>query len=291
MTADGQLLRVDGHEHPDLFWAIRGGGGNFGVATQLQLRLHPLPEFVGGMLFLPATAETIAGFIAAAEAAPEELSTIANVMPCPPMPFVPAEHHGRLVIMGMIAYAGSAAAAEAAIAPLRALATPIADLVKPQPYAAMYPPDNDDYHPMSAVRNLFLDRIDRSVAATIVEHLEASDAVMRVAQLRVLGGAMARIPADATAFAHRRRRIMVNVAAIYLDAAEQARYESWVSTFAAAIAQGEAGAYVNFLGVDGPERIHEAYPDATWDRLAAIKRRYDPGNLFRLNQNIPPSGG
>ncbi len=289
MTADGELLRVGVHEHPDLFWAIRGGGGNFGVATQFQLRLHPLPEFVGGMLFLPATAETIAGFIAAAEAAPDELSTIANVMPCPPVPFVPAEHHGRLVIMGMIAHAAPAATAEAAIAPFRAIAPPIVDMVKPQPYAGMYPPDNDDYHPMSAVRNLFLDTLDRSVAATIAEHLGASDAVMRVAQLRVLGGAMARIPADATAFAHRGRRIMVNVAAIYLDPSEQARHESWVSAFAAAIAQGEGGAYVNFLGVDGPARIHDAYPEATWDRLAAIKRRYDPDNLFRLNQNIPPS--
>ena len=101
---------------------------------------------------------------------------------------------------------------------------------------------------------------------------------------------MARVPADATAFAHRGRRIMVNLAAIYLNAGEQARYEGWVSSFAGAIAQGDAAAYVNFLGIDGPARIHEAYPDGTWDRLVAIKRRYDPHNLFRSNQNIPPTG-
>ena len=94
VTADGQLLRADADTHPDLFWAIRGGGGNFGVVTRFQYRLHPVDSVTGGMLVLPATPETIAGFIAAADAAPEELSTIANVMPAPPMPFVPEEHHG-----------------------------------------------------------------------------------------------------------------------------------------------------------------------------------------------------
>ena len=106
VTADGQLLHVDAEHHPELFWAIRGGGGNFGVATRLRFRLHPLDPIVGGMLMLPATPDTIAGFVAEAEAAPEELSTIANIMPAPPLPFVPAEHHGRLVIMATLAYAG-----------------------------------------------------------------------------------------------------------------------------------------------------------------------------------------
>ena len=105
VTADGQLLRVDAESHPDLFWAIRGGGGNFGVATRFQLRLHELDGIVGGMLILPATADTIYGFMAEAEAAPEELSAIANVMPAPPMPFLPPEQHGRLVIFALLAYA------------------------------------------------------------------------------------------------------------------------------------------------------------------------------------------
>jgi FAD/FMN-containing dehydrogenase len=287
VTADGRLLRVDAQNHPDLFWAIRGGGGNFGVATRFQLRLHDLPEFTGGMLILPATPATISGFIAAAEAAPEELSAIANVMPCPPMPFVAAEHHGQLVVMSMIAFAGPAAASEAALAPFRELATPLADMVKAQPYTAMYPPEGDDYHPIAAIRTSFLDTLDRSVAATIMEHLEASNAMMRVAQLRVLGGAMARVPNDATAFAHRDRRIMVNLAALYTETADRTRHEAWVAGFSAALHQGD-GAYVNFLGDDGPARIHEAFPGATYERLVAVKRRYDPDNLFRHNQNIPP---
>jgi len=220
VTADGQLMRVDAESHPDLFWAIRGGGGNFGVATRFQFRLHPVGTIVGGMMMLPATPDVIHSFIALAEAAPEELSTIANVMPAPPMPFVPAEHHGKLVIFAMLCYAGAVEAGERAMAPFRALATPIVDMVKPSRYPDMYPPDDPDYHPIATGRTLFIDSVDRSVAETIVEHLNATNAPMRVAQLRVaqlrvLGGAMARVPVDATAFAHRRSRIMVNVAALY----------------------------------------------------------------------------
>jgi FAD/FMN-containing dehydrogenase len=289
VTADGQLLHVDADTHPDLFWAIRGGGGNFGVATRLRFRLHEVATFVGGMLLLPATPEVIAGFLAEAEAAPEELSTIANVMVAPPMPFVPEEHHGKLVIMALLAYAGDPQAGEQAIAPFRALATPLADLVRPMPYPEIYPPEEGDFHPTAVGRTMFVDAIDRQVAGTIVEYLQASDAPMRVAQLRVLGGAMARIPVDATAFAHRQSRIMVNVAAFYDGPEDRAVRQAWVTDFAAALDQGDPGAYVGFLADDGQARIHQAYPGPTWDRLAAVKRRYDPTNLFRLNHNIPPA--
>ena len=289
VTADGELLRVDAENHPDLFWAIRGGGGNFGVATRFKYRLHDVEQIVGGMLILPLTPEVIAGFIAAAEAAPEELSTIANVMPCPPMPFVPDEQHGKLVVFALLAYAGDPDAGERAVAPFRALATPIADLLKPMPYPEIYPPDSDDYHPLAIARTMFLDHVDLPVATTIVEHLEASDAAMRVAQLRVLGGAMARVPSDATAFAHRKSRIMVAVAAFYEGPDDKPRRQAWVDEFSAALRQGDDGAYVNFLNDEGDARVRAAYPGATWDRLAAVKARYDPANLFRLNQNVPPA--
>jgi FAD/FMN-containing dehydrogenase len=289
VTADGRLLRVHAESHPDLFWAIRGGGGNFGVATRFQFRLHPVGTIVGGMLMLPATPDVIESFVALAEAAPEELSTIANVMPAPPMPFVPAEHHGKLVVLAMLCYAGAVEAGERTLAPFRALATPLADMVKPSRYPEMYPPEDESYHPIATGRTMFIDSVDRRVAETIVEHLNASNAPMRVAQLRVLGGAMARVRVDATAFAHRRSRIMVNVAAVY-DRPDQAPiHEPWVIAFAAALRQGDDGAYVNFLNDDGAARIRAAYPGPTWDRLAEIKRRYDPTNLFRLNHNIPPA--
>jgi FAD/FMN-containing dehydrogenase len=290
VTADGELLRVDAESHPDLFWAIRGGGGNFGVATRFQFRLHEVDEIVGGMLILPATPEIIASFVTEAEAAPEELSTIANVMTAPPMPFLPAEVQGQLVIMAMLVYAGEEVeAGQRAVAPFRALAEPIVDLLKPIPYPEIYPPEDDDFHPTAVARTMFIDSIDRDVSQTILQHLRASDAPMRVAQIRVLGGAMARVPAEATAFAHRSSRIMVNVAAFYEGTEDRAAREAWVSHFAAALRQGEGGAYVGFLGEEGEERVREAYPKSTWDRLAEIKRRYDPTNVFRLNQNIPPA--
>ncbi|HKW78564.1 MAG TPA: FAD-binding oxidoreductase [Candidatus Limnocylindria bacterium] len=294
VTAEGRTLRVDATSHPDLFWAIRGGGGNFGVATRFQYRLHEVPQIVGGMLLLPATVESVAGFIAAAEAAPEELSTIANVMIAPPMPFVPAEHHGKLGIMALMCYAGDAASGERAVAPFRALATPFVDLVKRMTYPEMYPPEDPAYHPVAAGRTLFVDRIDRGVARTILEHIEAhmrgSKAQLAVAQLRVLGGAAARVPADATAYAHRASRIMVNVAALYDPASDDAAvHEAYVDEFAGALRQRDTGVYVNFLTGDDEAHVRAAYPGGTWDRLASVKRRYDPTNLFRLNQNIPPA--
>jgi FAD/FMN-containing dehydrogenase len=290
VTADGQFLRVDAQTHPDLFWALRGGGGNFGVATRFQFRLHELKTAVGGMLILPATPEVIAGFIAEAEAAPEELSTIANVMPAPPMPFLPADQHGQLVIFALLVYAGEVQAGERALAPFRALAEPLADMLKPMRYPEIFQPVEEGYHPKAIGHTMFVDRIDGDAAEAIVEHLQKSDAAIRVAQLRVLGGAMARVPVEATAFAHRGRRIMVNVAAFYEGPEDQAVREAWVAEFAAALHQGEGGAYVNFLGDEGADRVREAYPGSTWERLTAIKARYDPTNLFRLNQNIPPAG-
>ena len=290
VTSDGTLRHVDAETHPDLFWAIRGGGGNFGVVTRLRYRLHSLPSVVGGILVLPATAETVAGFIAAAEAAPEELSTIANVMPAPPMPFLPEAVQGQLVILAMMAYAGDPAAGEAVYAPFRALAAPHADLVREMAYPELFPTEEDDaYHPTVAAHTLFLDRIDRPVADTIMEYLRSSEAPFRFAQLRVLGGAMARVPADATAFAHRASRILAVVGAFLAGPEDRAPREAWLAEFVAAIRQGDLGAYVNFLGDESADRVHAAYPGATWDRLAAVKAACDPTNLFRRNQNVPPA--
>jgi FAD/FMN-containing dehydrogenase len=289
VTADGQLLRVDADNHPDLFWAIRGGGGNFGVATRLQFRLHEVGTVTGGMLILPATPEVIAGFIAEAEAAPEELSGIVNVMVAPPMPFLPAELHGQLILLALLVHAGPVEDGERAVAPFRALATPLADLLHPMPYPEIYPPEEGSFHPTAVGRTMFVDGVDRGTAETILEYLQASDAAVRVAQLRVLGGAMARVPVDATAFAHRRSRIMANVAAFYQGPDDKLVREAWVAEFAAALRQGDDGAYVGFLASEDPSAVRQSYPAPTWDRLAAIKRRYDPTNLFRLNHNIPPA--
>jgi FAD/FMN-containing dehydrogenase len=288
VTADGRVLQVDAETHPDLFWAIRGGGGNFGVATRFRYRLHELPSIVGGMLLLPGSAEVIEALVATAEAAPEELSLIANVMVAPPMPFLPPAAHGQLVVMTLLCYAGDAEAGERALAPFRALADPIADMVQPMPYAGLFEPADDMEVVEESARSLFMDGVDSRAATAIVEQLRATTAPMAVAQLRVLGGAMARVPAEATAFAHRDRRVMAGVGCVYQDAGERPTHEAWADGFAAAL-RGGPGVYVNFLSNEGPDRAREAYPGRTWDRLVEVKRRYDPGNLFRLNQNIPPT--
>ena len=298
VTADGELVTADAEHHPDLFWALRGGGGNFGVATRFKYRLHELPQITGGMLVLPATAETVAAFMAAAEGAPEELSAIVNVMTCPPLPFVPEEHHGSIVIFALMCYAGEADAGEAAMAPFRAVAEPLGDLVRPMTYPELFPaeeapPADESADPSMvpgfAALTLFTDRIGPEESALIVERLGWSDAPMRVAQLRVLGGAMARVAPDATAFAHRQQRVMVNVAAMYAGPTDRVVKEAWVRDLASALSRGNGAAYVNFVNDEGPDRVRAAYPGATWDRLAAVKARYDPENVFRRNHNIAPA--
>jgi len=287
VTADAKLLYVDARRHPDLFWAIRGGGGNFGVVTRFKFRLHEVDRILGGTLILPATREIIASFAAAAEAAPEELSTIASVMKAPPLPALPTEAHGKLVIIARMVYAGDVGAGERAIAPFRRLAKPVADMVKPMRYAELYEPDAGR-HPVASIHTMFVDTIDGAAAQTIIDHLHTSTAKMAAVEIRVLGGAMARVSADATAFAHRGSRIMVNIAAMYERPDEAVVHQSWADTVADALRQGDAGAYVGFLRDEGAVRVREAYPGATWERLVAIKNRYDPVNLFRLNHNIPP---
>jgi FAD/FMN-containing dehydrogenase len=288
VTADGELVTVDAESHGDLFWAIRGGGGNFGVAARLRYRLHPVDRIVGGMLFLPATPEVVEGFMVEAARAGDDLSTIANVMTAPPMPFIPAELHGSSIVMAFLVYAGDVDAGEAAIAPFRALAEPLADMVRPMAYPEMYPPEPEAYEVLAASHTGFVDAFDDDDASAIIEWLGEPVGQARVVQLRTLGGATATVPEDATAFAHRSRAIMVNIATLFQDETEREASQSWVDTMTTRLHGGDATGYVNFLG-DEPDRVRHAYPGATWDRLRAVKARYDPTNLFRLNQNIPPA--
>jgi FAD/FMN-containing dehydrogenase len=288
VTADGQVLQVDETSHPDLFWAIRGGGGNFGVATKFRFRLHELGQIVGGMLVQPVSEEAILAIMDAGATAPEALSFIANVMPCPPLPFVPEERHGELVIFSLVCWSGPVEEADAVLAPIRAAAEPLADLLQPMAYPGMYGPEDPDYHPLAVSRNLFMDGVDADDARTMVEALRASDSPMRVVQLRPLGGAMARVASGATAFAHRDRAVMANVAAFYAGPEDVEAKTAWVDRLTEALRDGSA-AYVNFVGDEGADRVRDAYPGATYERLAEIKRRYDPDNLFRRNQNVAPA--
>jgi FAD/FMN-containing dehydrogenase len=289
VTADGELLEVNEEAHPDLFWALRGGGGNFGVVTRLRFRLHEVDEVVGGMLLLPASAELITELVAAAEAAPEELSVIANVMNAPPMPFIPAEQHGKPVVMALMVYAGDAEGGERAIAPIRALATPLADTVRPIRYPQMYEGPEGPAPARMAGTNVLVDAFAPGAAEAILEHLESATARMAAAQLRVLGGAIARVPDDATAFGYRGANMMVNVVAMHESLGEGPEHDAWATSLATALSDGAPAAYVGFLGDEGEQGVRRAYPPATLERLAEMKRQYDPDNLFRLNLNVAPA--
>ncbi len=231
VTANGAVVQASEDSDPDLFWAIRGGEGNFGVATRLKLRLAEVSQIVGGMLILPASPQVITGFLEAANAAPEDLSTIANVMIAPPMPFLPEEAHGKPIVIGQFAYAGPVEEAEAVFAPFRVLAKPLADMVRPMRYPELYEGPEQEAR-FAAGTNFFADLLDPAAAEAILEQLPKSTAPMKVVQLRVLGGAAARVPNDATAFAHRDRVQFVNVAATYMDAGEKEVHDAWVDDVA-----------------------------------------------------------
>ena len=288
VTADGKLHTVDATHEPDLFWAIRGGGGNFGVVTRLQFQARELAAFTGGLLVLPGTAETIAAFTAAAQAAPEALSTIATVMPAPPAPFIPDAYRGQPVIFAMMAYAGPDGMAEAAMVPFRAL-SPLFDAVKPGPLLSLYEDGPMEPPGFPETRTFFVDRVSKDDAQTILGFLTESDSVLRLVQIRVLGGAANRVAVADTAYAHRGAPILLYVANFYSDKADRPKRREWADDLMSALQQGREGAYVNFLGDEGAARTRSAYPGATWERLRRIKRQYDPQNLFRRNQNIPPA--
>jgi FAD/FMN-containing dehydrogenase len=289
VSADGEILEVDEGTHPDLFWALRGGGGNFGVATRLRFRLHEVDQVVGGMLVLPASVEVITGLVDVADAAPEELSMIANIIKAPPMPFIAAERHGTPVVMVSMVYAGDAEAGAPAIAPIRALAPPLADMVRPIRYQQMYEGPEHPRPGFDAGTNLLVNGFAPGAPEAILEHLQTSTAHIAYAQLRVLGGAMARVPDGATAFGHRGAKMMLNIAAMYGNPDEGPEHKAWVSSLATALSDGTGGAYVGFLGDDGDQSVRLAYPPATLERLAEVKRRYDPDNLFRRNLNVHPA--
>lgn len=289
VTADGQIRHVDAENEPELFWAVRGAGANFGVVTRMQYRLHELRTVYSGLLVLPATPEVVTEYAELSLAAPEELTSIGNMFLAPPLPFIPEDKVGTPVLLTMMLYAGEGEAAEQAVAPFRNLATPVVDLIEQIPYPNIYPDDENYGGHFGADRSLFMDTIDIADAKLMLEQIKSSTADMAVVQIRPLGGATARVPRDATAYAHRGRDFMVQLAALYSDLDTAQEHYRWINELIVALQKGVPGVYVNFLGDDSKARIHEAYPEATWTRLRAAKRAYDPTNLFRVNNNIPPA--
>jgi FAD/FMN-containing dehydrogenase len=285
VTASGDVLEVDADRHPDLFWALRGGGGNFGVVTRMTLRLSEVPSIVGGMLVLPAQPDVLAGLVELAAAAPDELSVIVNAMKAPPAPFLPASLHGRPIVVAMPVYAGASAEGERLVNEIRGLAVPLADSVRTMPYHEIYEGGGGPERAPLATRNGFTAAFGHAEASLVLDRLAEAATPVASTQIRVLGGAVARVADDATAFAHRQSPMLVITGAVDEDIAAAS---AWAQGTAEALNLPAGGAYVNYLSDDTEETVRRAYPPATLARLREVKRAYDPGNVFRLNRNVTP---
>jgi FAD/FMN-containing dehydrogenase len=290
VTADGREITASAESHPDLFWAVRGGGGNFGVVTRFVYRLYPVGEILGGALFMPATREVLRSLVPIASSAPEELTTISFAMHLPPAPFVPAELIGTPAIAIMFVWSGDPAAGQAALEPFRQVATPLVEMAMPMPYPGIYALlAQAEQRSLVLHRSRFLSTLDDDAVDAILAAMAAPSSPAAMVQVRVLGGAMGRVAADATAFAHRGAAVMATIITPFQDPATEAAQRAWTDGLHEALGANDVGVYSNFLEVEGDERIRAAYPGGTYERLADVKRRYDPSNLFRLNQNIRPA--
>lgn len=291
VTAAGELLHVDADSHPDLFWALRGGGGNFGVVTRFRYRLLPVERVVAGLLILPATPATIAAFLEASVAAPEGLSGMISVTVAPPMPMLPASVHGQAIIMSIVAFDGTEADAGRALAPLRAAAPALVDTVASVRYPELFGGPAPPHPARMGLHTMFIDEFTEEDAAAILDAVQSGPGQMRIANFRVLGGAVSRVDPDATAFAHRRRRLMATFAAAAYDpAVSQPELDAWARQTGALPGWPAPGAYIGFIGDEASYRVRDAYPPGTLERLQRIKRAYDPDNLFRINHNVTPAG-
>ncbi len=293
VTADGRLLTASAVENPDLFWALRGGGGNFGIVTSFELDLKPAGTILGGALFFSyeRAREILAGYLQIANEAPDELSTQGLVITAPPLPFIPAHLVGQPIVGIAVAYTGDLEQGEKVVAKLRALGTPIADLVGPMPYPGMFQLTEGlavkgKHH---AMRSTYLNQVDEGMLDAVVEAGATMTSPGGLLQFRVLGGAMARVPEGATAFAHRDKPYMLSLINAWQGEDLDGRHTAWTSKYWDKIQGYGSGVYVNFLEEEGEARTREAYRPKTYDRLAAIKRYYDPSNFFNRNQNIKPA--
>jgi FAD/FMN-containing dehydrogenase len=292
VTADGRRRIASAVEEPDLFWGVRGAGANFGVVTRLQFRLHPLEDVLAGDIMLPATRDVLSSLVPMLLAAPDELTAMPLIMLAPQDPAIPDEHHGLPVVKLSVAWSGAPEAGERALAPLRALGAPISDIVTWQPYPALFSPVDRDAEPTWGVssRALFLDDLDDSTIEVIERRLTEPGAPPEaLVQLRVLGGAIARVPGDETAFGWRDRPALLWLITPYEDLGQAATNEAWTAAFHAELATEGAATYLNFMGAEDAGAVRGAYPAPTYARLRELKRRYDPDNVFRANHNIAPA--
>jgi len=294
VTAAGEVVRASATERPDLFWALRGGSGNFGVVTRFEFRLHPVgPDVLSGLIVYPISAakSVLRQYREFVAKAPDELSVWTILRQAPPLPFLPAEVHGKGVIVLALLYAGDPKLGEPLIDPLRKFGTPVGEHVGVQPYAAwqqafdpLLTPGARNYwksHNFSTLKDGLFD--------AVIEYVEKLPSPQCEIFFGALGGATMRPAPDSAAYAHRDVQFVMNVHGRWEDAADDKRCIGWARDFFDASAPfASGGVYVNFLTADEGDRVRTAY-GPNYDRLARVKRTYDPANLFRVNQNIQPA--
>ena len=295
VTADGEVLTASEDENPDLFWGVRGGGGNFGIVTSFEYRLHPVgPVVLAGPIFhaFEDAGEVLRFYREFIAEAPDELTTIFDLPGAPPLPFLPEDLHGKPIVMVGACYAGAPEDGIEVVRPLKEFGTPIADLLEPKEYTELQsmfdplvPHGWHRYWKSVELPPLTDDAID-----TLVEHASALTSPKSYCIVFQLGGALGRVGPDETAYGQRDAAHNVNINAVWTaDDAEGERHVAWAREFFSAM-QPHAGerVYVNFLGDEGADRVRQAYGARQYERLVELKRAYDPTNFFRMNQNIEP---
>lgn len=294
VTADARALRASAEENSDLFWGLRGGGGNFGIVTSFEYRLHEVgPQVLAGVIVHPAERATeilryYRDFIASC---PEELTTIIILRKAPPAPFLPQEVHGVPAVMIAVCYAGRIEEGERVLEPLRRFGQPLADVVRPCPYLAhqslldaSVPHGLRYYWKSEYLRELSNEAID-----TLVAHAWSTPSANSYTVMFQMGGAVRRTPDDESAFLGRHANHALNIDSVWSERAEDEKQMQWARGFWTDVQPFSAGGvYVNFLGDEGEDRVKAAYGDK-YERLVALKSKYDPSNLFRMNQNIKPT--
>lgn len=294
VTADGERVTASAAENADLFWGLRGGGGNFGVVTSFEFELHPVgPEVLSGLIVHPLSdaGEVLREYRAFVETAPDDLAVWVILRKAPPLPFLPEEWHGREVLVLAAFYAGDVADGEAALAPLRAIGRPIADVIAPHAYVDWQQVFDPLLEP--GVRNYWKSHdfgaLDDALLDTVLDYIPTLPSPECEVFIAQLGGAMERVPSDATAYPHRNTRFVMNVHTRWTEPSRDAPCVDWTRRlFRDTASYATGGVYVNFMPEDEGDRVAAAY-GPNYLRLAELKARWDPDNRFRVNQNIKPS--
>jgi Berberine and berberine like len=294
VTAEGEFLQASADRNADLFWGVRGGGGNFGVVSEFEFRCVPLgPHVMAGPVFWPMTQapEVLRFYRDWIAEAPDELMTIVINRKAPPLPFVPPELHGKPVVVVACCWAGDVEEGERYIRPLRAFGSPVLDACVPKPFLthqAMFDPSFPKgrwYY----FRSCDVAELSDEIIDITVEHCLRISSPLTSFPIWQKGGTMSRAGDDETAFNGRSTGFTYNIGASTETSTGFAEEREWGRDFWSALRPWHEGVYVNFLGDEGTERVQQSYGSKKYDKLQALKRKYDPDNFFRINQNIPPN--